>query len=128
MPKWLMIVSDMQFDQANHRKWQTVHESLAKKFSEKGVEICGKPYSVPMMIYWNARANVQGFPVDSSDEGAQMVSGSSSNLVKLFLQNGDFDKVPTPWQTLVKAISGACYDPVRKLIRETKEGVFANLV
>jgi len=116
LPSALMVVSDMQFDQANGQirdwskvnpsTWMTTHDTLQKMYSVEG-------YSLPLMIYWNARGDTNGMPVTEKEEGALMVSGFSTSLLKLFLEDGmDALMEFTPWKLLMKTLTDEHYKPV----------------
>ena len=65
----LLVVSDMQFDQARfeggygdyfgygkvHSAWDTVYEEIAQLFHEVGMQVHGRPLSAPNIIFWNVR-------------------------------------------------------------------------
>merc|ERR1711998_466544 len=58
------------------------------KSNKLGMEICGKPYDPPRIIYWNIRGNSSSgihAPVESDKENVQMLSGYSPALMKLVL-------------------------------------------
>lgn len=106
--------------QIDNLGWATHHDLLKKLFFDVGISTVGKPYLLPMMIYWNARSTGR-VPVLSNEKGAQMISGYSPNLLKLFLSDGNFDNIPTPWETFRKAMDHLVYQPVRKIIERVKE-------
>jgi hypothetical protein len=146
----MIVFSDMQFDEANQgHQWETTHEKITNKFRELGIEICGKSYDPPKIIYWNIRGNsFSGIhaPVESDKENVQMLSGYSPALMKLVLageleeevveeetvdDNGlvvikKVKKKITPYDTFRKAVDDKCFDRVRVILHESTEDVFAN--
>ena len=104
MVRKVFVFSDMEFDQASSRPWETDYEAITRKFEEAGYGAV-----VPEIVFWNLRDSMS-VPVTASQKGAAMVSGFSKNFVKLFLDN---DGVISPRAIIEKAISGPEY---RKLV------------
>ena len=144
MPDKLIVVSDMQFDSANHSaRWngydllnswggnninndlnnKTTHDWIKNAFREAGLSICGEPWEAPKMVYWNVRESTGGYPVQCDTPNTQLLSGYSLDLLKLVLDNGDPDnlKKDTPYDTFVKAVRNEKYDPIRKIIDDISE-------
>ncbi|GMI32882.1 hypothetical protein TeGR_g9567 [Tetraparma gracilis] len=95
----LMVVSDMQFNQARcgygggrGGGWATASESIKKMFHDLGMEMWGKGFEVPLMVFWNVRAGTYGAPADADEEGVVMLSGYSPSLMK-FVLSGEFGEV-----------------------------------
>jgi len=159
----MIVFSDMQFDVARGggcgygygqqctKSWQTTHEIVKAAFNKLGMEIAGKPYSPPRIIYWNIRGNSSSgihAPVESDCENVQMLSGYSPALMKLVLagemeeevveqesvdENGvvvvtKVKKKTTPYDTFRKAVDDGCFDRIRELLNDSKEGIFAKYV
>jgi len=140
----LIIFSDMQFDQAasGEAAQKTQLEQIKTKFHDLGIEISGKPYPAPKIIFWNLRADTVGFPAKSDDENVQMLSGFSPSLLKFVLEGGDLEETeevtlesgevvkvakakPTPYETLRKVLDDARYFPVREMLSNSTEGALA---
>ncbi|XP_060186472.1 uncharacterized protein LOC132615896 [Lycium barbarum] len=103
MIKRLFVFSDMEFDQASRRPWETDYQVISRKFKEKGY------YRVPEIVFWNLRDS-KATPVPSNQQGVALVSGFSKNLVTLFLEEGG---IMTPEAVMMQAISG---DEYQKLV------------
>jgi hypothetical protein len=87
----LLVFSDMQFDQAG--PFGLTHYELMKtKFAEAGRRICGAPYELPRIIFWNLRGDTRGYPCTADAPNVQMLSGFSPSLLKLLL---DGEPLPT---------------------------------
>ncbi|KAI7982054.1 Uncharacterized protein L728 [Camellia lanceoleosa] len=82
MIKRLFVFSDMEFDQASCRPWETDYQTIVRKFREKG---CGS--AVPEIVFWNLRDS-RATPVPSNQKGVALVSGFSKNLMTIFLEEG----------------------------------------
>ncbi|CAO2201303.1 unnamed protein product [Urochloa humidicola] len=100
MIRTVFVFSDMEFDQASARPWETDYQIICRKFKDAGYGD-----AVPQIVFWNLRES-QSVPVTSTQPGVAMVSGFSKNLVKLFLEN---DGVVSPEAVMAAAISGAEY-------------------
>jgi hypothetical protein len=114
LPKFFLVVSDMQFDVASCGKpFETMHETLTRMYAEAGERMIGRPFKLPTMIYWNARGDTNGMPVTSTTEGAMFVSGFSISVLKTFLTSGVDELVSmTPWSYLEKTINDTFYDHI----------------
>jgi len=99
MPQKLVILSDMQFDEAinnydynkeiekdkNNTKLELLYDTFSQNFINNN-------YKVPKLIYWNLNSdNTQSFPVDSKIENTAIISGFSEQLLKIFMEYDDFN-------------------------------------
>ncbi|KAK1270623.1 hypothetical protein QJS04_geneDACA021617 [Acorus gramineus] len=100
MIKRMFVFSDMEFDQASARLWETDYMVIRRKFEEKGYGSV-----VPDIVFWNLRDS-RSTPVRSMDKGVALVSGFSKNLLKLFLEG---DGVIDPEIIMEAAIAGEEY-------------------
>lgn len=98
IPKRLIIVSDMQFNQADHSAKDTSFELSKKKYEAAG-------YVLPQMVFWNVRST-STVPVMSGIQGVSLVSGYSPNVLKSVL----YDVTVTPEETMMNAIMDHRYD------------------
>ena len=78
MPEILAIFSDMQFDQGDRSWSETSYEMMNRIFTEKG-------YDLPHIIFWNLRANTNGYQVTADKPNTTMLSGYSTRMMDLFL-------------------------------------------
>ena len=90
MPSKLLILSDMQFDQActYGDKFLTGFEHLENKFILNG-------YNMPAIIFWNLRGDTRGYVNKSNQKGTTTLSGFSPSLFKSFM-SGNFNIENTP--------------------------------
>jgi hypothetical protein len=99
----LLVISDMQFNQANgaggyysygsrssSTHWSTSFEEIKRLFHDLGLEVHGEPLQPPTIIFWNVRGSV-GYPAASDDEGVILLSGYSPALMK-FLLSGEMEE------------------------------------
>ncbi|KDP23282.1 hypothetical protein JCGZ_23115 [Jatropha curcas] len=100
MIKRLFVFSDMEFDQASSRSWETDYQVIARKFTAEGYGNC-----IPQIVFWNLRDS-RATPVPATQDGVALVSGFSKNLMKLFL---DEDGAIDPVSVMEAAIAGEEY-------------------
>lgn len=103
MPTILMVISDMQFNQASSMD-KTAIEMIREKYENAG-------YEMPQIIFWNVRAELENVPSEDNEMGVGLVSGFSTSVLKDVLK-GDIKKKPTPYETMMKTIDSGRYDSV----------------
>ena len=144
IPQSLIVVSDMQFNQAtgstdyySHRRgtgWGTSFDNIKNLFKRLGEDLYGHPIDPPTIVFWNVRANTVGFPADAEDEGVSLISGYSPALLKFILsgeleeevevvdeETGETKTVKvkaTPEETLKKVLTEKALDPVREVVNK----------
>jgi len=117
MPKAFVVISDMQFDEANNgdrtsKLERSNYEELVRKFSEHG-------YSIPLLVFWNVNARNTSAPVRRDDVGAVLISGLSAQLFKSICDL-KFDVVHdevndvaapniTPYQAMLQVLESDAY-------------------
>ena len=99
MPKMLLILSDMQFDQCAKFD-DTAMQMIRRKYEDAG-------YTVPSIVFWNLNA-ADNVPVKFNEKGVALVSGFSPTIVKTLL-GGDMEQF-TPEAIMMKAIMNPRYD------------------
>jgi hypothetical protein len=99
MPKMLLILSDMQFNQCA-RYDDSAMEMIERKFEAAG-------YTVPQIVFWNLNAS-DNVPVKSDKSGAALVSGFSPSIMKALL-SADLDAF-TPEGIMLKTVMVPRYD------------------
>ena len=99
MPKMLLILSDMQFDQCVDHD-DSAMEMIERKYKDAG-------YEVPQVVFWNlnSRDNV---PVKSDKSGAALVSGFSPSIMASLL--GADPNEFTPYGVMLKTIMADRYN------------------
>ena len=97
MPEYIMILSDMQFDQCANYSGM---EMIEAKYQQAG-------YNVPKIVFWNLRG-YDNVPVRSDSHGTAMISGFSPAILEAVLSN-ELDEF-TPEGVMFKAIMNPRYD------------------
>jgi len=121
----LVVFSDMQFDSVESVESvestgskETIVSILSQKFHDVGVEVCGKGYKTPHILFWNLQ-NTNGFPELSYQNNVTMLSGYSPTLFNSFIQTGiNGLKDVSPWRMLTNILNHKRYAHLEYLISE----------
>ena len=105
MPTKILILSDMQFNEATSSRWDRVKEynPTAQDMIEALYEEAG--YTKPDVIYWNLSASIGNFPVEFNKMGTALVSGFSPSILKSLLAG----KSMTPQSILMDTVGSERY-------------------
>ncbi len=101
LPKKILVVSDMQFNQADSYAQSSSFEMIETEFRTAG-------YVLPQMVFWNVRST-STVPVMSGIKGVSLISGYSPNVLKSVME----DKTITPEETMMNAIMDKRYDLIQ---------------
>lgn len=96
MPKYLMIMSDMEFDECTEG---TAFETLKHRYEAAG-------YQLPKVVFWNLKARLGNVPVTQNQENVALISGFSTNVLKSVLSAKTF----TPVGVMLETIMSDRYD------------------
>ena len=101
MPDYILVLSDMQFDQCA-RYDDTAIEMVSRKYKEAG-------YKMPAIIFWNlaARSSADQSPVKTNSKGVALVSGFSPAVMASVLGANPDDF--TPYAMMCKTIMNDRY-------------------
>ena len=97
MPTKIMILSDMQFNQATDR-YSKSYDMIEKMYEEEG-------YKKPSIIFWNLNGRGGNFPVEFDKEGTALVSGFSPSILKSIIKG----KNMTPESILMDTVNDERY-------------------
>lgn len=97
MPRYLLIMSDMQFN-ACVRHDDSAMQMIQRKYAEAG-------YEVPNIVFWNLNAKAGQSPVKFDQKGAALVSGFSPAILKSILAAEDL----TPEAVMIKTLNDPRY-------------------
>ena len=110
MPKTLLIISDMQFDQATSSNIYsygrdstynpTAIEMIQQKYANAG-------YEMPSIVFWNLR-DTGNYPTKQYDENVALVGGASPSIIKYILSG----EITTPWDMLVSILGSERYSQI----------------
>lgn len=109
MPTMLLILSDMQFDQATRSGWRNGSEwnPTAQNMVEKMYLDAG--YDIPKIVYWNLNARNEDSPVQFDKQGTALVSGFNTNILKNLLSGDDL----TPLSMMMAIVNSERYNDVK---------------
>lgn len=100
MPKYIVVLSDMQFD--DHQV--SGNDKTAFGMARSMYEAAG--YELPKLVFWNLNARGNNTPVKFNQVGAAMVSGFSPSLMRSILGA----KQVTPVDIMRETLMNARYD------------------
>ena len=98
MPTTMLIISDMEFDQATSGK--TNLEEIRDRYENSG-------YKMPNIVFWNVDSRNDNSPISYNDTGVALVSGASPSVIKTVL-GGDV----SPMKVLKDTVLVERYDKV----------------
>ena len=114
----LVILSTMQIDEPNNQGWtnDTLYKIIEKKYIDAGIQINGKPYKPPHILFWNVNST-NGFPCLSTQRNTSMISGYNPILLNQF-GNKKRDKVCicNPYQMLINSLHNKRYQKMEDYI------------
>ena len=94
-PDYIMIFSDMEFDQSCKENQKTNFEKIENLYKTHNKKM-------PKFVFWNLRARVGNNPVRIDDTGVCLVSGFSPAIMKAVF-DGDAEKI-TPEKIMLDAV------------------------
>lgn len=98
MPKYIIVVSDMEFDSVGHG---TNFEMIKRKFERSG-------YTMPKLVFWNVSSRKEQVPVLSDEKDVYLVSGASPSVFKSVVTA----KAVTPFEMMLEILNGERYLPI----------------
>lgn len=101
MPTCILIMSDMEFNQACDGN-STAIQMIANKYTEAG-------YTMPKIVFWNLQSRHDNFPVQATDENTALVSGFSPTILKSILSGDSM----TPEKIMLKTLNVERYSMVQ---------------
>jgi len=100
MPTKLLIISDMEFDEADRN--QTNLDNIRDKYSRSG-------YTMPQIVFWNVNGRLGNVPATVKDKGIGLVSGFSPSILKSILQG----EIYSPEQLMLDTVMVDRYSCIR---------------
>lgn len=93
MPRYILILSDMEFDAATRNGNPRAIDMAREQYESAG-------YVLPKIIFWNLNARPGNVPVRFDEQGTALVSGFSPSILKSILQAQSFTPVDIMMNTL----------------------------
>lgn len=78
MPTHIIIISDMEFDQACRKPDATLYKSIKARYKDSG-------YNMPNIIFWNVNSKQNNVPIRFNQDGVGLVSGASPAVLQAVL-------------------------------------------
>jgi hypothetical protein len=97
MPKYVLILSDMEFNQCAEFN-DSAMQMIERKYDKAG-------YEIPKIVFWNLNARAGNVPVKHNDKGVALVSGFSPAIMTSILAAEDF----TPSAVMLKTLNSPRY-------------------
>ena len=109
MPTKVLILSDMEFDEAISGDYDRVSEwnPTAQEMIKGMYEEAG--YKMPGIVYWNIQSRQDKVPTSFDEMGTALVSGFSPSIMKSILSCQDM----TPYNMMMETIGSARYEPIK---------------
>ena len=105
----LVILSDMQIDEADKHADKPMYDNIKNRYSDAGMRLYGKPFNPPHILMWNLRST-NGFPCLSSQPNVSMMSGFSPVLLNVFCEKGyNALQSCTPWSIMIECLDNNRY-------------------
>ena len=101
MPDKLLIISDMEFDQATSRT-HCAMDMIKEKYDNAG-------YKMPGIIFWNVNGRMGNVPVGAKDDNTALVSGFSPSILQSIL-SGDLE---SPLELMLKTLKNERYEVIK---------------
>lgn len=96
MPKYLLILSDMEFDIGTSS--YTGKSYRAQDMAKEMYNAAG--YDLPKIVYWNLNARPGNVPVKFNEQGTALISGFSPAIMKSVLAAENFSPISIMLETI----------------------------
>lgn len=103
IPKKLIIISDMQFDEATDRYYnykKPLFKHIEQKYNNAG-------YKMPTVVFWNVNSTKTAFQVSEDDKNVLLCSGCSPVILKGVL------KYNNPMELVLETLNSPRYESIR---------------
>jgi len=92
MPTAILIMSDMEFNQATRRNNKAL-DMIKEKYESSG-------YTMPKVIFWNLCSRHDNFPVQVGEDNTALISGFSPSILKSVLAGEAMNPISIMLKTL----------------------------
>jgi hypothetical protein len=107
LPKQILVISDMEFDEATGLDASKVlFDSIEEKYN-----LCG--YKMPRLIFWNVCGRTDTIPKVDNEEGLCLLSGFSQNAMKVASDKTKKD----PYEALLGVLDSPRYQVIEDAIK-----------
>lgn len=103
MPKSLIVISDMQINEASNPDEWNFHKDMAQMFKANG-------YELPLVIYWNVNSKTPTMLTDDPNrDGVQLISGLNAKTFSELIDNAGLSAT----DLMDKCLNNPRYDAIR---------------
>jgi hypothetical protein len=108
-PHNILIISDMEFDQATGSGWneKSSDTKFKKLFEVIGTKYSAAGYKLPRLCFWNVNSRTNGIPVTENEAGISLVSGFSPAIIKMVMSD-----CLDPFEALLEVLNGERYSQI----------------
>ena len=107
MIKNILIISDMEFDEAQAGYYDNCNQLTKTLFDEIKEKYKNVGYDLPKLIFWNVNSRTKTIPMIENELGVTLVSGFSQNVLKMVMSNKY-----NPYEVLMETLDSERYDAV----------------
>lgn len=93
MPKYVLVMSDMEFNHGCRNLDESAMQMIERKYAEAG-------YTAPNIVFWNLNARQGNVPVKYDKKGVALVSGFSPSIMTSILKAESMDPVNIMLKTI----------------------------
>lgn len=105
MPTMLIILSDMQMNEADHTFNQTMLEMIQSKYEASG-------YKMPKLVFWNLNNEYGTTEAGATTANTMLVSGFSPAILKAIVDGTEMPAVPTPLDLVLNVLNSPRYEAI----------------
>ena len=107
MPANILIISDMEFDNAVGGKInEKLFKTIERQYSEAG-------YKLPRLVFWNVNSRTGTIPLNENELGIALVSGFSTNIAEMVMSN-ELD----PYKVLLEKLGMERYKKIAEILAD----------
>lgn len=102
MPEALVIISDMEFNEATKNDSWLFYDAMADKYKQNG-------YEIPDIVFWNVDSRHDTYHADLNRRNVQLLSGQSASTFKTMINSLG----TTPMECMRETINSERYAPIK---------------
>ena len=106
MPKYLIVFSDMQFNESFGHRGRGHRPDTMMEMSKK--MFCDAGYEMPVVVFWNLNGENGNQPASAADGNVMMVSGFATPMIKNVLSG----KSTSPIELVLDVINAPRYEQI----------------
>ena len=108
MPKQLVIISDMEFDECATDNYCNIYGPKMTFYDKMKLKYAGYGYNLPEIVFWNVDARQDTYHTTKNVPHVRMVSGQATSVFKSLIDG----KTHTPYDFMLEVVYNDRYDSV----------------